>query len=277
MALAVRLGLLLGCLVFALGCGDDSGDEGAAAKLKGELRNSRLGYSLRYPADWRGGKGQQTNDVRALQGTGDRECIVAPVVGLPDWSSENGRRGYYEELARRRKIELESSGPVEGTGADGFTAVTASGSEGKRRLVRSATVASGGVGVSLVCSAPEKAFDQADADVFRPILSTVRVRRDEQAERLQSRLVQLDGVTAAGILRTKDRAQAQLRLANRDAGLPAVKATLELLVSELDAERVGVQGFKDPVNPVIGSWDARTKRAFVQAIPNPPERYTLED
>jgi hypothetical protein len=54
-----------------------------------------------------------------------------------------------------------------------------------------------------------------------------------------------------------------------------VKETLRLLVSELDVGRVGVQAFKDPANPVIGNWDARTGRAFVQAIPNPPERYRL--
>ena len=267
-----RLGFLLGCCLFALGCGG-SGDERAADSLKGELRNSRLGYSLRYPSEWRGAKGEQANDVRALQGPGGRECVVAPVLGLPDWSSEEGRRGYYEDLARERKLDLRSSGPVKAASGEGYTAVTVA----KRRLVRSATVASGGVGVSVVCSAPEDAFEKADEDVFRPIVSTVKVRRDERAEKIQSRVASLDGVTAAGIVVSKDRAQAQLRLASREAGLPAVKDTLRLLVEGLDAGRVGVQAFKDPVNPVIGNWDARTNRAFVQAIPNPPERYALED
>jgi hypothetical protein len=260
--------------VFALGCGSD--DEGAASKLTGELRSSRLGYSVRFPEGWRGAKGKQADDVRALQGPAGRECVVAPVLGLPDWSSEKGRKRYYEELARERKLELRSSGPVEGANAGGFTVVTASGSGANRRLVRSATVASGGVGVSLVCSAPEDGFDQADREVFRPVLSSVRVRRDEQAEELQSRVASLDGVTAAGIIASKARAQAQLRLSSREAGVPAVKETLRLLVKDLEAAKVGVQAFKDPVNPVSGSWDARTKRAFVQATPNPPERYTLE-
>jgi hypothetical protein len=261
------------CCLLVPGCGSD---ETGAPKLTQELRSTRLGYSVRFPEGWRGAKAQQANDARALQGPGGPECVVAPVLGLPDWGSEKGRRGYYEELARERKLELRSSGPVEGANADGFTVVTLSGSEAKRRLVRSSTVASGGVGVSLVCSAPEDGFEKADEEVFRPILSSVRVRRDKRAEKLQSRIASLDGVTAAGIVVSKTRARAQLRLSTREAGLPAVKATLRLLVKDLDAGRVGVQAFKDPVNPVIGNWDARTNRAFVQATPNPPERYTLE-
>jgi hypothetical protein len=271
---AARFGVLLVCCLLVLGCGSD--DKGAASKLTGELRSTRLGYSVRFPEGWRGAKGEQANDVRALQGPGGRECVVAPVLGLPDWSSEKGRRGYYEELVRERKLELRSSGPVEGTNAEGFTVVTVSGSGAKRRLVRSATVASGGVGVSLVCSAFPDGFEQADEKAFRPIVSSVKVRRGQQAEKLQSRIASLDGVTAAGIVVFKTRARAQLRLSSRKAGLPAVKATLRLLVKHLEARRVGVQAFKDPVNPVIGNWDARTERAFVQAMPNPPERYTLE-
>ena len=267
--LTARFGFLPVCCLLVLGCGSD---DTAAPKLTRELRSTRLGYSVRLPDGWRGAKGEYANDVRALQGPGGRECVVAPVLGLPDWSSEKGRRGYYEELARERKLELRSSGPV----ADGFTGVTLSGSGAKRRLVRSSTVASGGVGVSLVCSAPEGGFEKADEEVFRPILSSVTVRRDQRAEKLQSRVASLDGVTAAGIVVSRTRAQAQLRVSSREDGLPAVKETLRLLVKHLDAGRVGVEAFKDPVNPVIGNWDARTNRAFVQATPNPPERYTLE-
>jgi hypothetical protein len=266
---------LLGALL-VIGCGE-SEEQKAASKLRGELRNKALGYSLRYPADWRGGKGGQDNDVRALQGSGGRECIVVPDFGLPDWSSEASRRRYYERRARERRLEVRSTGAVDGQNAEGVTAVTSARSGAKRRLVRSATFASGGVGVTLSCSAPEDAFERADREAFRPMVASVRIRRNEQAEELQPKLAQLEGVTAAGVLVADRRAQAQLRLSRREAGLPAVKETLRLLVSELDAERVGVQAFERPANPVIATWDARTGRAFVQAIPNPPERYRLED
>ena len=263
--------MLFGCFLLALGCG--SNDEGASPKLQGELRNSRLGYSVRFPDGWRAVKGEQANGARALQGPGGRECVVGPVVGLPDWSSEAGRRSYYEHLARERKLDLRSGGPAKAASGEGYTTVTAA----TGRLVRSTTVASGGVGVSLICSAPEDAFEKADEEVFRPMVSSVKVPRDERADELQSRVVSLNGVTAAGIVLSGDRAQAQLRLARRDAGLPAVKQALRLLVEGGGADRVRVHAFKDPVNPVIGNWDVRTGRAFVQAIPNPPERYTLQD
>jgi hypothetical protein len=257
------------CAVF-VGCGGSDG--GGSPKLQGELRSSQLGYAVRYPEGWHGAKGEQGNSVGALQGPGDRECVVAPVLGLPDWSSDASRRSYYDALASRRRLKLRSSGPVKAANTEGWSAVVGSG----KRLVRATTVASAGVGVSLSCSAPKSDFDSADGDVFRPMAESVRVRRDPAAERLQPRLAALNGVSAAGVALSKDRAQGQLRLTSREAGVPAVKEALRLLVSGLDADRVGVQAFEQPANPVVGNWDARTQRAFVQAVPNPPQRYRLE-
>jgi hypothetical protein len=268
------LGPALGCLLLAAGCGG-SDETSGASKLTGELRNSRLGYSVRLPEDWRGAKGTQQNDVRAIQGPGGRECIVVPVLGLPDWSTEDGRRGYYETVARERRLDVRSTDAVQGANAEGITAVTASGPKDKLRLVRSSTFASGGVGVTVSCSAPESGFEDADRDVFRPMASSVSIRRNEVAEKLQPKLTEIDGVTAAGVLLSKEGANTQMRLASREAGVPAVKRALALLVSELDSPKVGVQAMKDPANPVIGNWDARTQRAFVQAVPNRPERYEL--
>ena len=261
---------LLLCACGLAGCGSEG-----AAGFKGELRNSSLGYSVRFPEDWRGAKRPQENDVRALQGPGGRECLVVPVLGLPDWSSDRRRRSYYERVAKERELDVRSTEAVDGENARGVTTVTVSGTGDDRRLVRSTTFASGGVGVTLSCSAPEAEFDSADSEAFAPMASTVKLRRSPAAEKLQPRLAGLTGVDAAGVTITDERAQARLRLVSRDAGVPAVKEALRMLVAELDAPRISVQALKDPANPVIANWDARTGQAFLQAIPNPPERYQL--
>lgn len=266
-----RFALLLCACGLLAACGSDEGSSG----FEGELRNDRLGYSLRYPGDWKGSKGVQQNDVRALQGPDGRECLVVPVLGLPDWSSERSRRAYYDKIAEQRELDVRETDSIDGANAEGITTVTKTDARDDSRLVRSTTFADGGVGVTISCSAPEDEFAAADREAFEPMAESVKLRINPRAEKLQARLAGLPDVEAAGITISGDRARAQMRVATREAGLPAVKQALTLLVGELDAGRIGVQALKDPANPVIGNWDARTERAFVQALPDPPQRYEL--
>jgi hypothetical protein len=267
--------------VAVAGCGGSGGvdvDRDAAERLRAELRDERFGYSLRYPRSWRGPDSPTKGQASNLSGGGRRSCFVVGVSALREWEGEDARRDHFEEIAKRGRREIESSGDIEGENAEGFTAVIPSGA-GKRGLkLRSAIFASGGVGVQLGCTAPPEDFEGADEEVFLPMLATVRIRRSPAAEELQPKLLELEGVDAAGVRFGDDLASANLSIERRQAGVPAVKRAIELLAEETGRDRrVGVQATvrKEPANPVIGNYDPRTRRAFVQALPNPPQRYRL--
>jgi hypothetical protein len=243
-------------------------------KLPRVARDAVFAYSLRYPDGWRTSSEPTRGSPRALTGRRRVRCLATGTSRLPDWGSEEARLRFYREQARKRRFRSDSIEALKGANSEGVTAVL----DGGPLIGRSSTFGSGGVGVTVFCSAPAGEFERLDEDVFRPMAESVRVRRDERAEAVQPELAALEGVEAAGVLLRRGTVRAELVVARRSVGVEAVKEALRLLVSELPGRRVGVTAVteKDPVNPVVGNYDPRTGGAFVQAIPNPPERFRLE-
>ena len=241
-------------------------DRKAAARFGEAYSRPGLGYSLRHPADWRRGGG----DSLLLRGPGSASCLVAPAGPLPDWTSSELRVAYVlrgvNELGGRAGLAPATAGVVQGANVEGAGAVVTLRSEGRRRRTRNAVLASAGAGVAISCAAPARRFPALDRAVFRPLIASVRVRREPKLEPVQAEIAAFEGVKGASLAMSGKRVEVTLELRRRARALFVSRGAMREAVRALRGRDLTVDAFLEERHVVRGRYDFSRRRGVVRVV-----------
>ena len=241
-------------------------DRDAARRFGESYSHPTLGYSLRHPADWRRGSGGSL----LLRGSRGASCLVAPAGPLPDWTSSELRVAYVlrgvNELGGRAGLAPATAGVVQGANVEGAGAVVTLRSKGRRRRTRNAVLASAGTGVAVSCTAPARRFPALDRSVFRPLIASVRVRREPKLEPVQAEIATFEGVKGASLAMSGRRVEVTLELRRRARALFVSRGAMRETVRALRGRDLSVDAFLDGKHVVRGRYEYSRRRGVVRVV-----------